>query len=542
MAARGCAASFTHADFITISDEETKEEDHIIDVDGLCLRGGDDDLDENEADEAYEDTEIPQGLFNGDRLRYGQRFVTAQSSPAGFIITPGATVEISERNFFHVKHLIRGADGHVSLLGFRLVTPCDIEFKVSKMTNQPVCRVFPQHVNELVAVLRVEKGKLGKVNGALMLEEVPLLAVTNVRNVIFTNTDGPTYGYQERGWSVGTKDDRGVVRGQTHTKKEIEALCDPVVRMKWVEEFDTAKNAVVAWQAAYLRADECSPGRSVPDELKSLKFLGPMHAYSMGTAKSQKQGEKRKKRKTSMTDLDIRGIEADLTKTTTHTRTAAGRWNDGRLVPQESVSGKRETMVGTATKAETRARPAPQHSTDVPVHLRGRVYKFGDLCAGLGCVSRAAKQVGLRVKWVLDSWDIACRNLEANFPRADCFEMSIPDFPVKTDLSENNWVEVIHFSPPCQGHSHLNRGTNPEQDATNNAVGYALGDVLKCRKPRRMTMEQTRGIMTKNEGQHFRQIINMFLNEGYSVRWTVLYAWDYGEVQRRPRFFALASW
>ncbi|KAK5114691.1 hypothetical protein LTR62_002264 [Meristemomyces frigidus] len=173
---------------------------------------------------------------------------------------------------------------------------------------------------------------------------------------------------------------------------------------------------------------------------------------------------------------------------------------------------------------------------------RRKRYMFGDLLAGLGCMSEAAKQSGLVLNLALDRWDVACKSLELNGQHGRVLQMPIWDFlHDKVKVDEQSWCAVMHFSPPCQGVSFNNNGTNPEQDAINNSVSLALPDILKKWRPRRMSMEQTNGVLTKHGGFFLRSLISNFQGCKYNVRWKVLKSSDYGSVQMRKRLIVLAS-
>lgn len=113
-------------------------------------------------------------------------------------------------------------------------------------------------------------------------------------------------------------------------------------------------------------------------------------------------------------------------------------------------------------------------------------YTYTDICAGGGGTSQAAVLAGLTPKLLLDNNHNACVTLRLNFGQEVVLQSDVRDF---CQLKESgNVVDVVHFSFSCQGHSSLNHHTNPEMDAENIALGYALSDILQMCNARVVTM------------------------------------------------------
>lgn len=198
------------------------------------------------------------------------------------------------------------------------------------------------------------------------------------------------------------------------------------------------------------------------------------------------------------------------------------------------------------TQQRSRSSPTPSSATQprntAATTVRKRKYAVGDACAGGGLVSRAAEMEGLELVWTVDFWNVAIETLHKNWPDVRHFRMAIQDFVVRIELDQSGCVDVIHISFPCQGHSWLNRGTNPEKDAINNATVMALEELLKKHKPRIVTMEQTNGILTKNEGFYFRKVVQICTKAGYGLQWKVFDMLKYGVPAARKRLIIIAAW
>lgn len=510
-------------------------------------------------DEDIEDDDIPEYLTVGFALPAGCRYLASATCQSGYIVTPGACViyndgDLSRRDFC-VKHIIqKDSTGTIDLLGFRLMRPQDVDFKLSPETGQPLCRYFPQQRNELVAVLRAEADQLGTLHDDTYLDSIPLAQVGLVHTVIFTNRDFPAFSYLEAGMSV-----------KTHTDAEIDTQ-SPVCRWKYVEEVDGRRRKVVGRQMAHLDYDECDPGKGIPNVLKSREF------HASGTQQPAKvllstgsrvevavtgEGTKGKKRAREENVIDLTAddeiVKEEISETST-IRTSKRRMRSVgsgeravSVVEEERITRTSITASMSGRKRSLLDTPAlPLLPRNIRIRCRGKIYTYSDLLAGGGCMTRAAKNRGLDVRAVLDKWAIACESLRENFPEPGTatYEMDIYDLVKNSQALMDFDTDIIHFSPPCQGHSGMNRGQNPERDAVNNAVAYGTlaGILAKNKKVRRVTLEQTPNIQNKEGGQHLRTLILQLTSANYNVRVKVLNSLEYGVPSGRKRIIILASW
>ncbi|KAK3650125.1 hypothetical protein LTR56_006400 [Elasticomyces elasticus] len=172
-----------------------------------------------------------------------------------------------------------------------------------------------------------------------------------------------------------------------------------------------------------------------------------------------------------------------------------------------------------------------------------KVYISADLFSGGGGTVTGMVKAGLDVKYVLDNMPQACQTLQMNWPNVVVIKMDITDFikAIADAHTGGDIVDVLHVSFPCQAHSYRNKGTNEERDAIGVALGYSLKNILEKIKPRVVTVEQTNGILTKNEGQHFRPLLQALTTTGYAVRWGVLNLAKYGNPQQRKRLIVVGS-
>ena len=95
----------------------------------------------------------------------------------------------------------------------------------------------------------------------------------------------------------------------------------------------------------------------------------------------------------------------------------------------------------------------------------------------------------------------------------------------------NTDVDVIVGGPPCQSYSTL--GKRELDDRANLFLEYKR--ILKAIKPRAFVYENVIGILSMDNGRLFRQVQMEFEKLGYSLKYQVLNAADYGVPQVRER-------
>ncbi|KAI7544657.1 hypothetical protein KC331_g6672 [Hortaea werneckii] len=455
-------------------------------------------------------------------------------SDRGLRLSTGEKVVLDDGSKFHVHQIVKNTSNNtIHLFGWYLIPPADVEFKLCKHRNEPLCRLFKQQFNELVAVLRTKEGEIGKFDANLILDSVSLSRAIDVCNVIYTNRPFPAYSYMEAG--IRVRDyvaPNGVLYPKTHDRASAEQIAPAVCRRKFVEEFNLLSKKKVAKQYLWLEPDECDRGKSLPNVVRAREFREDVIArLQKETARTQhderfefhanvpQRGKKRPRETIDLTD-DVRtdGIaerpSSGFMQTTLHLQRLSLKPdnNIGRNVPARNKAGRRRNT-----------------------------YTFVDICAGGGLVSRAATMTGLDVVAGLDISPVACKSLLLNFPAMEVLETDVHDFYVDPGFNVKFVGDIMWISWPCQGLSPKNRGLNPERDAKNNAIGLVLEALVKKYKPRRIIMEQTNGVQTKEQGQYLRHYILALTTAEYNVRYKVLSGRDHGGSHTRKRLIILAS-
>lgn len=163
-------------------------------------------------------------------------------------------------------------------------------------------------------------------------------------------------------------------------------------------------------------------------------------------------------------------------------------------------------------------------------------YKFGDAFCGGGGMSSGARSAGLANTWSFDFNIDAVTTYCKNFPGCKTYHISANEFVALPP--EDLLVDVVHLSPPCQPHSPAHTIAGKDDDR-NEASLFCIKECLEASRPRMVTLEQTDGILNRQEW--FRSLVMCFTDLGFSIGWKVLHGVEYGVPQTRKRLFLLAA-
>jgi DNA (cytosine-5)-methyltransferase 1 len=151
-----------------------------------------------------------------------------------------------------------------------------------------------------------------------------------------------------------------------------------------------------------------------------------------------------------------------------------------------------------------------------------------------------------------DQPNLRCR--DANELQGDRLEQLVSDlesfglrFPSKEDSEHgrgHSSLDLLAGGPPCQGYSDIgHRRSYPvdRRDLPSNLLYARMAAIIRRLRPRIFLFENVRGLLTAKwtrDGHEkiWPDVLNEFREiKGYSVRWSVVRAYDYGVPQNRPR-------
>lgn len=180
--------------------------------------------------------------------------------------------------------------------------------------------------------------------------------------------------------------------------------------------------------------------------------------------------------------------------------------------------------------------PPPQPAFAPRSISQKKRYRFGDAFCGGGGMSSGARSAGLINAWSFDFNQDAINTYRRNFPDCETYYATANDFV--TFPPEELLVDIVHLSPPCQPHSPAHTIAGKDDDR-NEASLFCVKECLEAARPRVVTLEQTDGILNRQEW--FRSLVLCFTDLGFSVSWKVLHGVEYGVPQTRKRLFLLAA-
>ena len=167
-----------------------------------------------------------------------------------------------------------------------------------------------------------------------------------------------------------------------------------------------------------------------------------------------------------------------------------------------------------------------------------------DLFAGAGGLSLGFEQAGFDIAAAVEIDPVHAAAHHYNFPECTTICGSVADLTAKEIREKANLgkepVDVVFGGAPCQGFSLI--GHRVLDDPRNSLVRDFVRLVVGL-KARYFVFENVKGLTVGRHQQVLRELIEVFQEEGYSVRipWKVLNAAHYGVPQHRERLFLLGA-
>lgn len=161
-------------------------------------------------------------------------------------------------------------------------------------------------------------------------------------------------------------------------------------------------------------------------------------------------------------------------------------------------------------------------------------YTVIDLFAGCGGLSLGFENAGFEVKLAIDNWEDALVTYRHNHRGTNTLNADLLNLnPVEIENKYNiNEVSVIIGGPPCQGFSVAGKRII---DDDRNKLYKSFVRFVKHFQPNAFVMENVPNILSIGDGAIKDAVIKDFSELGYTVRYNVMTASDYGVPQNRRR-------
>lgn len=157
-----------------------------------------------------------------------------------------------------------------------------------------------------------------------------------------------------------------------------------------------------------------------------------------------------------------------------------------------------------------------------------------DLFCGAGGASCGMWQAGAELIASVDQDQDALETHQRNLP-GEHIQHDLRH--VRPDVLPPLRVDWVHGSPPCQGFSQA-KGERSEDDARNTLV-WRFVDWVEHIQPKVVTMENVAG-MQSISSTWMDKVLGAFRNAGYTAKWKLMNAANYGVPQTRKRIYVVA--
>jgi len=162
-----------------------------------------------------------------------------------------------------------------------------------------------------------------------------------------------------------------------------------------------------------------------------------------------------------------------------------------------------------------------------------------DLCCGMGGLSVAAREMGMRVVAGVDVNPSALRTFSRNFPEAEAIVGSVRSRTVLERCrglldGDGDGLSIVLSGPPCQGFSAA--GSRDPKDQRNGVL-VAVARAIAKMQPDCAVIENVSTVLAEKHGDRLASFREVLAEAGYHVEKKVLDSSEYGVPQRRKRAF-----
>lgn len=161
-----------------------------------------------------------------------------------------------------------------------------------------------------------------------------------------------------------------------------------------------------------------------------------------------------------------------------------------------------------------------------------------ELFAGAGGMALGLHRAGIHARALVEYAAAPCQTLRAEVAAGRLSGEVIEGDAGAVDFTRWRGVDLVCGGPPCQSFSQAGKqlGADDERDGWPHAI-RALAEA----RPRWGLFENVRGMLSQKFSAYRDDIQRQIEALGYSVRWRLLNAANFGVPQRRQRVFLLAT-
>ena len=170
-------------------------------------------------------------------------------------------------------------------------------------------------------------------------------------------------------------------------------------------------------------------------------------------------------------------------------------------------------------------------------------YKYIDLFSGAGGMSLGFDNAEFENVLAVEYDKCFAETYNFNFPEHNLKVADIKNISNEEikKIVRNNKIDVIIGGPPCQGFSIAGKIGRNFIDDERNQLFKEFVRFVDVVKPRIFVMENVAALKTHNKGKTIEEIVKEFERVGYTVKYDVLNAVNYGVPQQRRRIFVIGT-
>lgn len=154
-----------------------------------------------------------------------------------------------------------------------------------------------------------------------------------------------------------------------------------------------------------------------------------------------------------------------------------------------------------------------------------------ELFAGIGGFRLGLEPLGIECAWANDLNQLCCAVYRRHFGATSIIEGDLRD--LKDQVPSH---DLLTAGFPCQPFSAAGKKQGI-RDQIRGTLFAEIVDVLKRHKPAYVVLENVKRLLTMEDGEHFKTILQSLAQAGYVIEWRLLNAKNYGLAQNRERVF-----
>ncbi len=173
--------------------------------------------------------------------------------------------------------------------------------------------------------------------------------------------------------------------------------------------------------------------------------------------------------------------------------------------------------------------------------MRKNKFSSIELFAGAGGLALGLEKAGFDTIGLIEIDKSASSTLEFNRPdwnviNEDVSKISSLNLEEYFNVSKGE-LDLLSGGAPCQAFSYAGKRLGLED--TRGTLFYHYAIFLEKLQPKMFLFENVKGLLNHDKGKTFETMLDIFKQEGYTIKYEVLNAWNYGVAQKRERLIVV---